>query len=309
MIRGGAIGDFILTLPALKALRDAYPSAHIEILGNKHVAVLAEERCYAALVRSIESALLLRFFAKDADLPAELALYFAEFDLIVTYLYDPDLIFETNLRRSGARKIVHGPAKIENSSHASRQLAQPINELGVSISDFAPKLYPSSEGRHRAREFLAGLAAPIVAFHPGSGSREKNWPLQNWMELGNHALGNFSGSLLIISGEADEDQIRQLESIWQSPRVRFAKFLPLPDLAAALEHTIFVGHDSGISHLAAAVGANCILLFGPTDPVVWAPLNENARVIRAPNGNLRRLDVDLVRATLDQELMRIGIST
>jgi heptosyltransferase-2 len=309
VIRGGAIGDFILTLPALKALRDAYPDAHIEILGHKHIAALIEDRFYARRVRSIESALLSRFFAKDADLPAEIATYFAEFDLIVTYLYDPDLIFETNLRRSGVQKIVRGPEKIENSSHASCQLGRPVEELGLPISDFAPKLYPSSEDRLRAWEFLAELNTPVVAFHPGSGSDEKNWPLQNWIELGNHVLGNLAGSLVIVSGEADEDQIRQLESIWQNPRVRFAKHLPLPDLAAALENTIFVGHDSGIPHLAAAAGARCILLFGPTDPAVWAPLNEKARVIRAPNGNLRRLGVDLIRAALDQELMRIGIST
>jgi len=49
--------------------------------------------------------------------------------------------------------------------------------------------------------------------------------------------------------------------------------------------------------------------FRPDRPVVWAPLNENARVIRAPDRDLCRLDVDLVRAALDQELMRIGIST
>ena len=309
VIRGGAIGDFILTLPMLAALREAYPNAEIEILGYKHIAALAEDRFYAQRVRSIESGLLSRFFAKDAHLPAELATYFAEFDLIVSYLYDPDQIFETNLRRSGAQEVVCGPAKIENSSHAARQLAQPVEELGLSISNFAPKLYPSSEDRHRAREFLAGLAAPVVAFHPGSGSDQKNWPLQKWIELGNHLLRNFDGSLLIISGEADEDQTRQLESIWQNPRVRFAKHLPLPDLAALLERTIFVGHDSGISHLAAATGAKCILLFGPTDPSVWAPLNENARVIRAPDRDLCRLDVDLVRAALDQELMRIGIRT
>jgi heptosyltransferase III len=309
VIRGGAIGDFILTLPALKALRDAYPNAHIEILGYKHITALAENRFYVQRVRSIESALLSRFFAKDADLPPELAKHFAEFDLIMSYLYDPDSIFEDNLQRSGARKIARGPDKIDNRSHAARQLAQPINELGLSISDFAPKLYPSSEDRHRAREFLAGLAAPIVAFHPGSGSEKKNWPLQNWIELGNDFLRNSAGSLLIVSGEADEHQTQQLESVWQNPRVRFAKHLPLPDLAAVLEETIFVGHDSGISHLAAAAGATCILLFGPTDPAIWAPLNDNAYVIQAPDGDLKRLDVDLVRAAFTQELMRIGIST
>jgi heptosyltransferase-2 len=309
VIRGGAIGDFILTLPAIKAVRDAYPDARIEILGYKHIAALAKNRFYADRVRSIESAELSRFFARDSDLPADLAKYFAGFDLVVSYLFDPDLIFETNLRRSGVPKIVCGSAKIDNDSHAARQLARPIEELGIPISDFAPRIFPSREDRHHAQQFLDGLAEPIVAFHPGSGSEQKNWPLQNWIGLGNYFLGNFAGSLVIVSGEADQTQAAQLESIWRNPRVRLAKSLPLTDLAAVLEHTIFVGHDSGVSHLAAAAGASCILLFGPTDPAVWTPPNENARVIRAPEGDLARLDVDLVRAALDQELMRIGIST
>lgn len=308
MIRGGAIGDFILTLPAIKALRDAYPNGHIEILGYKHIAALAENRFYAQGVRSIESAQLSRFFTKDSDLPPELANYFAGFDLIISYLYDPDSIFEDNLWRSGAKKIIRGPAKIDNRSHASRQLVQPIEQLGVPISDFRPKLFPSEEDRHGAREFLSGLVAPsasrtgIVVFHPGSGSDEKNWPLRNWIELGNHFLRSHSGWLVIVSGEADEAQTRKLESTWQNLRVRFANSLLLPQLAAMLEQTIFVGHDSGISHLAAAAGAKSILLFGPTDPAIWAPLNENASVIRAPDKDLQRLDVDLVRKALDQAL-------
>src|SRR5207302_7913311 len=138
-ITGGAIGDFILPLPALKALRDAFPNAHIEILGHEHIAALAENRFYAQRVRSIESALLAKFFAKNADLPPELSKHFAGFDLIIDYLYDPDSVFEENLHRIGARTIARGPAKIDNCSHATRQLAQPINELGLSISDFTPR--------------------------------------------------------------------------------------------------------------------------------------------------------------------------
>jgi heptosyltransferase-2 len=309
VIRGGAIGDFILTLPALKALRDAYPNAHVEILGYKHIAALAENRFYAQAIRSIESAQLSRFFAKDAELPSGLANYFAGFDLIVSYLYDPDSIFEDNLRRSGAKKIIRGPAKIDNGLHATEQLTRPIEELGVPVADHAPKVFPSEQDRHYAREFLAGSNTPIIAFHPGSGSQRKNWSLENWTELGNYFLRNQSGSLVIVSGEADEARTRKLEDTWQDSGVRFAKSLPLPSLAAVLEQTIFIGHDSGISHLAAAAGAKSILLFGPTDPAVWAPLNENARVICAPDKDLRRLDVDLVSDALDQELMRIGIST
>ena len=309
VIRGGAIGDFILTLPAIKALRDAYPEAAIEILGYKHIAGLAENRFYARRVHSIESGALARFFAQNAELPVELTKYFAGFDLIVSYLYDPDLIFEANLKRSGARKIIRGPAKVENTEHAARQLARAIEELGIRVSDFAPKLFPSAEDRHRAAGFLAGLPKPIVVFHPGSGSDRKNWPLQSWIALGDYFLKNSTGSVVIVAGEADAAQIRELKSVWQIQRVRFAQNLSLTNLAALLENTIFVGHDSGISHLAAAAGAKCILLFGPTDPAVWAPLNDNARAIRAPNGDLRQLDVDLVRDVLDHELIRIGIST
>jgi heptosyltransferase-3 len=144
------------------------------------------------------------------------------------------------------------------------------------------------------------MPRPILAIHPGSGSETKNWPIENWTEFGNHILGSdeFCGSLVIVSGEADEIQCARLESEWKDRDVRFAKNLPLSHLAAVLEDSIFVGHDSGISHLAAAAGAKCILLFGPTDPDVWAPMNENVEVIRAVSGKLSDLEIIEVEATL-----------
>src|SRR5262249_29804 len=131
VIRGGAIGDFILTLPALKALRDACPHSHIEILGYKHIAVLAENRFYAQAVRSIDYGPLSRFFASNSELPAEFANYFSSFDFIVSYLYDPDRIFESNLRRCGVENLLGGPGMIvESAGHASHQLARPAQRLG-----------------------------------------------------------------------------------------------------------------------------------------------------------------------------------
>jgi heptosyltransferase-2 len=300
VIRGGAIGDFILTLPALKALRDARPHAHIEILGYKHIAVLAENRFYAQAVHSIEYGPLGRFFARNSELPAELADYFASFDLIVSYLYDPDRIFETNLRRCGVENLICGPSRIvENASHAARQLARPIEEPGIKIVDFTERIFPSIEDREFAHEFLTLMPQPIVAIHPGSGSHEKNWPLEKW-------IGLFSPDsrfadlkrLLVLSGEADEAQTDQLQGEWKNRGARFARNLALPRLAAVIERSIFIGHDSGISHLAAAVGANCILLFGPTNPDVWAPKNENVQVLRAPSGKLNDLQIETVEAAL-----------
>jgi heptosyltransferase-3 len=300
VIRGGAIGDFILTLPALKSLREANPDARIDVLGYKQIAELANNRFYANGVRSIEYAPLSRFFAKDSELSSDLKNYFASFDLIVSYLFDPDQIFENNLRRCGIRQFVRGPAKIAAGDHAARQLAQPIEQLGLKVDTVAAKLYPSDDDRQFARDFLGNCAEPMVAFHPGSGSEEKNWPLQNWIDLGDSLLGspNFHGSILVVCGEADATRTGRLESIWSDSRVRFAESLALPHLAAVLEHATFVGHDSGISHLAAAAGANCLLLFGPTNPAVWAPQGENVSLIRASDGNLRSISVGQVRSAM-----------
>jgi heptosyltransferase III len=298
VIRGGAIGDFILTLPALKALRDAQPEAHIEILGYRHIAAVVENRWYAQAVHSIEYGQLARFFAADSELPSPLVDFFASFDLVVSYLYDPDRIFETNLRRCGVQNLICGPARIlENGTHAARQLARPIEDLGIAVGDLSERIFPSGEDRESAREFLGSVSQPIVAIHPGSGSPEKNWPVENWIDL--FSPCNPSADLeqvLVISGEADEVQTGQLEREWKNCGVRFARSLPLPQLAAVLEHTTFIGHDSGISHLAAAAGADCILLFGPTDPDVWAPKNDNVQTLRAANRKLTDLTIDLVKA-------------
>jgi heptosyltransferase III len=304
VIRGGAIGDFILTLPALKALRDAYPHAHIEILGYKHIAALAENRFYAQAVRSIEYGSLSSFFAKNAELRSELVTYFAGFDLLISYLYDPDGILESNLRRCGVELLICGPAKIDKGNHAARQLARPMQELGLAVENLAAKVYPSSEDRQRAQELLRDFPRPLAVFHPGSGSKKKNWPLENWIKIGNGLLGldHFQGSLVIVSGEADEDQVRSLRAIWKDERVQFAKNLPLPGLAAVFENAIFVGHDSGISQLAAAAGANCILLFGPSDPEVWAPKNEKVQIIQAPTGDMASLGFEAVRDALINRL-------
>ena len=300
LIRGGAIGDFILTLPALKALRDTRPQAHMEILGYKHIAVLAENRFYAQAVQSIEYSSLARFFARDSELPGELADYFASFDLIISYLYDPDGVFETNLRRCSVQTLICGPARIvENIGHAARQLARAIEELGIKVIDLAERIFPSEEDRDFAREFLGSMPQPVIAIHPGSGSQAKNWPVENWISLFSPG-SRFADleRLVVISGEADEAQTDRLEREWKNRNVRFARNLPLPSLAAVLARSTFIGHDSGISHLAAAAGAHCILLFGPTNPDVWAPRNDKVRVLRAASGKLDDLRIETVQAAL-----------
>jgi heptosyltransferase-3 len=293
VIRGGAIGDFVLTLPAIKLLRDRFPRARIEILGYQHIIALAEKRYYADTIRSIEYGPLATFFAKDTELPSELNDYFGSFDLIVSYLFDPDRIFENNLKRCGSKTLIAGPPKLSGHEHAALQLSQPLEELGLHLEDPAARIYPAETDREFARSFVGDVINPIIALHPGSGSETKNWPIEKWQELGEHLFAT-NRKVVVVSGEADEERVRLLEAGWKEKPFRFARNLTLPHLAALFENAVFIGHDSGVSHIAAAVGARCILLFGPTDPAVWAPANENVTVIQAPERNLRLLAVDQV---------------
>ncbi len=302
VIRGGAIGDFILTLPAIRLLRDRYPYAHLEILGGRSIAVLAHDRFYANAIRSLDDPTLVRFFAHNAELSGDVCDYFAAFDVIVSYLFDPDGIFSGNLTRAGAKHVITGSPKIGGLEHAARQLAQPLEQLGLHLEDPAAKLFPNQEDHRAAAEFLGDMRPDFLAVHPGSGSSTKNWAIENWSRL-LAVLRPKTG--FIIAGEADEEVSTQLEAMSERQHLRLAKNLPLPLLAALLQRATFLGHDSGISHLAAAAGARCVLLFGPSDPAIWAPANEKVQVIRAPDGNLDGLSVEEVA----QELMRIGIRT
>jgi heptosyltransferase-2 len=293
VIRGGAIGDFVLTLPALKLLREGFPRARLEVLSYKHIAALADNRFYADAVRSIESGTLARFFARNPELPTELRGYFGGFDLIVSYLYDPDGIFADSVGRCGKARFVVGPSTPDQNSHAALQLARPLEPLGLAPANPAAYLYPTNADRAAVAHFRRD--ASTIVFHPGSGSKTKNWPIENWRRLGSDLL--FRGrNLLVVGGEADAERLSDLRRTWNGEAVQFAENLALPHLAALIEACAFVGHDSGVSHIAAAVGARCVLLFGPSNPAVWAPANQNVTVLRAPDAKMDSLSFHDVEA-------------
>ena len=131
----------------------------------------------------------------------------------------------------------------------------------------------------------------MVAIHPGSGSPRKNWPVERWVELAGRLRGQ--APLLIVGGETDTAAVAALAAFGE-----VALDLPLPELARRLAACrLFLGHDSGVSHLAAAVGTPCVLLFGPTEAAMWAPPGEHVQTVhRGPE--LSAISVDAVWAAV-----------
>jgi heptosyltransferase-3 len=301
-IRGGALGDFIVTLPTIRLLRERWPDAHIEVLGHPRLSEIALQRYYVDAVRSVERGPMSAFFMPRAVLEPSWMDYIGSFDLVLSYFYDPDELFLTNLQRCKPGQIlVHSPRVPEDFSRpAARHFAGMVEPLGLALADdVASDFFPSPEDTAAAQAFLTGLkpGTRLVAIHPGSGGETKNWPMQSWAMLGQRLVAAKPDlALLLVEGEADAEPARFLLEAWKDvPHLR-ARELPLPILAALLrEATLFLGHDSGVTHLAAASRRDLpvIALFGPTDPVVWAPPRSGVRVLRG-TPTLRNIAVEEV---------------
>jgi heptosyltransferase-2 len=304
VIRGGALGDFLLTLPAIRLLREGLPDTEVEILGYRQFVSLAEGRFYATTTRSIEYGPLAGFFSRHSDLSSELVDYFQSFALVISYLFDPDAIFAGNLARAGVKDLLAGPGKIQPHSHAVAQLAAPLAALALYLENDHLRVFPTAEDETKAAQWLNNLPVfPKLAMHPGSGGKRKNWPLARWVEFMEDWLARHrGGGLLVVGGEADAAALGSLATHFAArPEVAFLENQPLPHVAAVLSRVgKFVGHDSGITHLAAAAGCRGVALFGPTDPGVWAPPNPEIRVLRAPGEAMDNLELAAVRAAVEE---------
>ena len=286
VIRGGAIGDFILTLPAIAALRKQFPESQLEVLGYPHIIQLALAGGLADRIQSIEARALASFFARHGQLEEELIDYFSEFDLIVSYLYDPDEIFETNVRRCTTAQFIAARHRPDEKAglHAAKVYLQPLERLAIFDADHVPRLslYPQLQTLNH------------LALHPGSGSEEKNWPESRWVDLLHYLMQSTGLNVLLVGGEAEGERLQRLAAALPPARARVAQSVPLADLARLLQRcAAFIGHDSGISHLAAAVGLPGLILWGETAEEVWRPPSERMIVLRHPGG-LHRLPVEEV---------------
>lgn len=284
VIRGGAIGDFILTLPVMRLLREMIPNCHLEVMGYLSIASLAQTAGLADSVRSLDHRTMAALFAKNAPIDEVLAEHLKSFNLIVSYLFDPDGHFRASMERIGVKTLIECSHRVQlDQGHASRQLAKPLEKLAMFVED----------SHLQTAHFERREVAPNrIAIHLGSGSEKKNWPLERWLALADDFRDH---EVIFITGEAEQERGMLIENhpSWHS--------LPLPELASRLSTcAAFLGHDSGISHLAAACGVPSLLLFGPTDPAVWAPPQPWVTILRSENGDLASLEDQRVKLAARQ---------
>jgi heptosyltransferase-3 len=264
VLRGGALGDLIVTLPALALLRGRWPQAWIELVGNAAAGALAVGAGLVDAVHSQHEARWAGLYGA-APLPPALGDWLAGFDLILNFWPDPAGELDRRFPARAGQTVLAATA-LPAQAPAAAHYCAPLRPLGLAPASL---LYPLRPPAPEPR---------LVAIHPGSGSPRKNWPLDRWIALAHWLERECGARLLVISGEAEPANL--LAGIGEP-----ARQLPLTQLAERLARCgFFVGHDSGVSHLAAAAGVPSLLLFGPTDPAMWAPPSPRVQILsRGPD--------------------------
>lgn len=294
IIRSGAVGDLILTLPVLSALKKRYSGLSIDMMGDPVRLSLLKHSGYVDDVLPVDDRKFTPLFAPGGQgtpggalpgsvprkLPDHLIRRLRSYDLILSYLPDPDGVFAQNLRRFASGPVLTGQSRPLDGRriHMTRVLMDALKPLGIEPAVDPPRVdVPSSaapddlqkpETEHR-----------LVAIHPGSGGAEKCWAAENYGVLIN-LLIESGFRPMITFGPADDLVRRRLLPCIESRDVLVIEDRSLVEVAALYARCrAMIGNDSGMTHLAAAAGTPVIALFGPTDPAVWGPRGKDVRIL------------------------------
>lgn len=281
---------------------------------------------------------LCTFFSRSVPLAENVTNYFLGFDLIISWLNDAEGLFEQNLLHAGVKQaVVTRPISSQGTTHMADRFLSTLSSQIPSLPFFKSPLLPplgkggtgglspqggedriprivlSLEEKKTAVQTLSSFDLvperdTLVALHPGSGGQRKRWPAEGFSDLAERATAMWGAAVLLLSGPADEEAFAAVRSGAPRARIIPLKDLPLREAASILALcSVFVGSDSGITHLSAAVGTPTVALFGPTDPALWGPRGDHVRIIQCePHREIGTISVDTVWKAMENVSLKGG---
>ena len=263
IFHSGALGDLVNTLPAICCLKEKFPKAQVTAVGNLTFLAALKTAGMIDHAISFDSCGFHSLFI-DAPLPEKMRLFLEGFDLTVSWVRDPCLI--KNIQK--ADSVVIGlreqfPPAI-GSPHITEIMARPLTEAGIFPSSFFPRLKIPDSDQEQCLKFSG------ILVHPGSGSPKKNWSPQRFAGVIRNLMRHVEKDIAILEGPADmENAAKVIQELGDIQTLRYQN-LSLVELIHLLDGSAMVlGNDSGVCHLAGAVGTPVVAIFGPTDPAVW----------------------------------------
>ena len=307
VLRSGAIGDFVVTLPVLQWLRLVEPRGVIDLACHPRVAPLAHG--LVSQWRDIDGTVLLPLYRDEPVADPVIEGFLGNHDLVLSFLGSKTVPAERLRELVGERAVCVDPVPRHDGLHVTASFFEQMRSAGLPAPDAgeAAHILPVIETDEREQRSAAvlldelglGSDRTLFAVHAGSGSPRKNAPADvlaevcAWLVKPVEPLEDRHPALVLIKGEADEEPVAGLLArLNAKPPV-----VETPDLgvlAALLRRcALFVGHDSGVSHIAAAVGTPTVAVFVSSDPHVWAPRGPRVALAKPTVASIRAAALSL----------------
>lgn len=325
----GQLGDVVLSLPALRAIRKKFSRAKITIALGKPGADVIKLSGYANDTLVVD-----RVALRDGFKPLSL---FRVFELVkevrrrkFDFVIDLHSLSETNLLGflSGAPKRLysrrHGrsleylanfqprpPAEAENSErHLVDRYLDVLIPLGIKEADRIPHLKTVKVDDATIEEILrkarVAPGTPLVGLFPGAGHPGRRWPLEKFADLADYLIRNDGVRVLVFAGPEERPLVHEIRSGFPSTALIFDK-LTIPQLAAALARlAVFVSNDTGPMHIAVAVGTPVVALLDRPNPNSFVPIEDHHRVMYGRT--IKEITTDEVYAVARELLTRNRMS-
>ena len=284
MIRPGGLGDGLLAVPAMVRLRTRFPNHRLVLCADDQVAKLLLACRIIDAWTSVQGRTCADLFAGADSVTGQVQTWLEDCDLAIGWTQDLDGKLNETLKSAGVREvIVRSPfsTAIRATHQRDRFLeaineAPPDNEGDVLLTVTEPLLHLG-----RACLEAAGLAIgqTLVVIHRGTGSPHKCIALKTLASVV-IALQISGATPVVLEGPADREPVERLLKSCVNPPI-VLKGLDLLTVAGVLAQArLFVGQDSGVTHMAGLMGVRTVALFGPTDPARWAPRGAHLTVVQ-----------------------------
>ena len=283
----GALGDFLLSLPLFDGLARLATHRRIDFWGRPEILTVLATKAYLGRIGSCDSSELTAFFHDELWRQAPVPGLFQEATGVFIIGQQQGRILADRLQHHLSAPVtwvqsfpLDGPP-----IPVATYLVEQVRAAGWPIEYSLPQLSPRDDEVRSVnawfdREDWIPPRAPVL-IHPGSGGIGKIWPLQRCWQLIEWLLSKAKAPVLVLLGPADQIA-RPLAQSAATMGAHVITGVSLSRLAAIISQCrLFVGNDSGVTHLAAALGVPTIAVFGPTNPEVWAPRGPHVQVIQS----------------------------
>ncbi len=300
------MGDMLCAVPSFRAIKECFPQARTMILtapvnhgvvaGNPYldevllfdkVEVRHSPRAAVSFLRE------LRVFRPDLAIVLNSVSYSGTSSWLAVF--------------SGASRIIGGdsrpfgwsfsewlynlvmPSDPEVTGHAIDHGLAPLRAVGITTDDRSTVLRPGAREQEEARCFLESVGPhPVLAIHPGAGKRENRWPAERFAKLAQR-FRDRGWSVWMVEGPADLEASQATQDALQGP-LPVLREVSVATVGAALQASdLALVNDTGVMHVAGAVGVPTLALFGPTQSSSWKPPGERVIALQSPDGRMESL--------------------